>query len=82
MTDLNPDFRLDGPPGPDAIASFREQAQEEERSVIAAYRTDAGEKRFVVVSDRGTCVLLDDRVTVETFNRDVDSAAIADALSG
>ncbi len=81
MTNVDPDFTLDGPPTADAIASFREQAEEEERSVSAQYETSEGELRFVVVSDRGTCVLLDDHVSMETFNQNVDAGTISDALA-
>lgn len=78
---VEPDYTLDGPPEAAAITSFRERASDEQRSVVAHYETDAGEARFVVVSDRGTCVLLNDQVSIETFNQNVEAADIADALA-
>lgn len=81
MTDVDPDYTLDGPPEAEAIASFRDQADEEKRSVIAQYETDDGELRFVVVSDRGTCVLLNEQISIETFNPDISAEDIADELA-
>jgi hypothetical protein len=81
MTNVDPDFTLDGPPEAKAITSFREQADQESRSIVARYENEAGEPRFVVISDRGTCVLLDDHVSMETFNQNVEAADIAEALA-
>jgi len=70
---------LDQLPDADTIASLREQAQSEESSIEAHFPTTTGEQKRLVVSPRGTVVLLND-VSEETFNQSRSAEEIADAL--
>jgi len=69
---------LEAPPTADQIASFRSTAADEGRSIEVTFPTDDGEKR-VVVSPRGTVVLLND-VSEETFNQSDSAEEVASAL--
>jgi len=70
---------LDDIPTESTIASLREQAANEAVSVEAHFSTAEGEAKRLVVSPRGTVVLLND-VSEDTFNQSVSAADIADAL--
>jgi hypothetical protein len=70
---------LDQRPDADTIASLREQAQSEDQSVEAHFPTGAGEEKRLVVSPRGTVVLLND-VSEETFNQSRSAEDIAEVL--
>jgi len=72
---------LDASPTAAQIAEMREKAAAEDESVQAALPTDADVPKRLVVSPRGTCVLLQD-TREESFNPSVDAADIAEALSG
>lgn len=70
---------LDQLPDAATIRSFREEAEQADTSIEATYPTsDEGEKRLVV-SPRGTVVILNN-VSEDTFNPSMDAADIADAL--
>lgn len=66
---------------PDAstITALREEAETEAVSVAARFPTADGEEKRLVVSPRGTVVLLND-VSEETFNRSVNADEIAATL--
>lgn len=70
---------LDQIPDADTIRSFRDEAAETEASIEATYPSAADEEKRLVVSPRGTVVLLND-VSEDTFNHSVDAAEIAEAL--
>ncbi len=80
MSDLNPDYILDEMPGAEGIGTFRDKAAETGSSIRVAYQAARGEERVLVVSERGTCVVLEGGVTSHIFNRNEAPAAIADAL--
>jgi len=66
-------------PDEEAISSLREQAQEQGASVEARFPTADGKQKRLVVSPRGTVVLLND-VSKDTFNRSVSASDVATAL--
>lgn len=70
---------LDSIPNADTIAELRTRASEKGQSVGVTFPSPEGERKRLVVSPRGTSVLLND-VSEETFNRSVEADAIADAL--
>jgi hypothetical protein len=70
---------LDRIPDADTISSLREQAEADDASVEARFPAASGEQKRLVVSPRGTVVLLND-VSEETFNRSVAAEEIAEAL--
>lgn len=71
---------LDQIPDAETIRSFRDEAADADASIEATYPANGTEKRLVV-SPRGTVVLVND-VSEDTFNRSVDAAEIAEALRG
>lgn len=71
-------YSIDAVPNADQITSYREEAAETEASVEVTFPTSGGTKRLVV-SPRGTAVLLED-VSEQTFNRALSAAEIAEAL--
>jgi hypothetical protein len=79
MSDAAQHHDLDEIPDESTIVSLREQAEAEAVSVEARFPTDDGEQKRLVVSPRGTVVLLND-VSEETFNRSLSAAEIATAL--
>ena len=81
MPDLQDLPTLDASPTAAQIAEMREKAAAEGESVQAVLPTDADVPKRLVVSPRGTCVLLQD-TREESFNPSVDAADIAEALSG
>lgn len=70
---------LDAIPDESTIASLRDEAEAEAVSVEAHFPSANGEEKRLVVSPRGTVVLLND-VSEETFNRSKTAAQIAEAL--
>lgn len=70
---------LDAIPDESTIASLRDEAEAEAVSVEAHFPATNGEEKRLVVSPRGTVVLLND-VSEETFNRSKTAAQIAEAL--
>lgn len=80
MDQASPDFILEAPPDAATILQLRQQAQQNGESVVATFDGADRQPLYLVVSDRGTCVLLDEHVTIQTFNREVDAEEVADAL--
>ena len=80
MDEATPDLILDTPPDAAIVMQLREKAQTDGESVIATFHNGGPEPFYLVVSDRGTCVLLDDHVTVQTFNREAEAEDVAAAL--
>lgn len=76
MDKVTPDLVLDAPPEAATIRQLREQAQEQASSFITVFEPPSG-SHLLVVSDRGTCVLLKDGTSVQTWNREVDEETIA-----
>lgn len=70
---------LDQIPDADVITSLREQAEAESVSVEARFPAGSETQKRLVVSPRGTVVLLND-VSEETFNRSRSANEIADTL--
>lgn len=81
MDQATPDLILDELPDAAIIAQLRKQAQEAGESVIATFhRNGSHDPRYLVISDRGTCVLLDDHITIQTFNRELGAEEVAEGL--
>lgn len=72
---------LNAIPDAETIRSFREQAAEEDTSVGATFPAPDGTQKRLIVSARGTCVLLND-VTEETFHHSLTAEEIARDLRG
>jgi len=70
---------LDHIPDEATISTLRKEANEEATSVEASFPAADGAEKRLVVSPRGTVVLLND-VSEDTFNRSVASAKIVEAL--
>lgn len=70
---------LDHLPDASTITSLREQADADGVSVEAHFPVASGEEKRLVVSPRGTVVLLNS-VSEATFNRSTSADDIADAL--
>lgn len=70
---------LDAIPDESTISSVREEAAESGTSVTLRFPAASGEEKRLVVSPRGTVVLLND-VSEETFNQSRSAAEIAQAL--
>lgn len=70
---------LDEVPDTEAIATLREQAETKDEAVGVTFPTSDGTQKRLVVSPRGTCVLLTD-VSEETFNQSLSAAEVAEAL--
>jgi hypothetical protein len=81
MDDRSPTYTLDAAPDAEAIARFREEAQSDSTDVIARYSTAEGEARDLVVSPRGTCVVLADNISRDAFAPQKDAAVVAEALT-
>lgn len=82
MMEANPDVTLDAPPAVDTIEQYRKEAEERGDSFIAAFPNAEQEQRYLVVSPRGTCVLLDANYSEDTFNPSVSAEAVAEAIAG
>ena len=70
---------LDAIPDDATIADFREEAAAQDESIEATYPAPDGDTKRLVVSPRGTVVLLND-VSETTFNQSTPAAEIADQL--
>jgi len=70
---------LDAIPDAATIADVREEAAQQDASIEATFPTPDGETKRLVVSPRGTVVLLND-VSEETFNPSVAPDEIAETL--
>lgn len=79
MSDTVQRLNLDHQPDADTITSLREQAEADDASVAAHFPAGSGTEKRLVVSPRGTVVLLND-VSEKTFNRSQSAAEIAGAL--
>lgn len=79
MTDTVDRKTLDERPDESTIAALRETAKETDTSVEATFPTEENEQKRLVVSPRGTVVLLT-TVSEQTFNRSRSAAEIATAL--
>ena len=79
MSDTVQRLDLDHLPDAATITSLREQAEADAVSMEAHFPASDGEQKRLVVSPRGTVVLLND-VSQETFNRSRSAEEIADAL--
>ena len=80
MDEATADLILDTPPDAATIRHLREQAKEKEESAIATFNVPGRGPYYLVVSARGTCVLLKDGVSVQTLNPSFDDAHVAEAL--
>ncbi|PSQ95434.1 MAG: hypothetical protein BRD55_10375 [Bacteroidetes bacterium SW_9_63_38] len=70
---------LDDVPDVSTIASLRDDADEQNSSVEVTYPSEEGTQKRLVVSPRGTVVVLTD-VSEATFNRSRSAAEIAEEL--
>lgn len=66
-------------PDADTIRSLRNDAEQTNASIEVTYPAPDDTEKRLVVSPRGTVVILND-VSEDTFNRSTDAAEIADAL--
>lgn len=80
MDQATPDLILEAPPDAETVLMLREHAQQTGESMIATFDDEYRRVLYFIVSDRGTCVLLADRVAVQTFNRELDAEKVAAAL--
>jgi hypothetical protein len=72
---------LDAVPDASTISDLRDHAEADEVSIEAHFPTGDGVQKRLVVSPRGTVVLLND-VSEETFNRSTTADDVADSLRG
>lgn len=79
MSDSVVRHNLDRLPDESTIRSFRKEAKESDASVELTYPAPTSERKRIVISPRGTVVLLND-VSEETFNRSRSAEEIATAL--
>ena len=77
MSDTVEQVELTELPDESAIASFRQEAEEKDVSIEATYSTSSGAEKRMVISPRGTVVILND-VSEETFNQSTSAADIAE----
>lgn len=80
MDAISPDLVLDMPPDADVIRQLRQQASEASSSAVASFDKPGAGPFYLVVSDRGTCVLLRDGVSVDTMNRTMEPDEVATAV--
>lgn len=80
MDEATADLILDAPPDAATIRHLREQAHDNETSSIATFEVPGKGTYYLVVSARGTCVLLKDGVSVQTLNPSYDDAHVAETL--
>lgn len=79
MSDSVQRRELDTIPDASTITSLRDEAQTEDVSVEAHFPSADGENKRLVVSPRGTVVLLNN-VSEDTFNQSKTAGEIAQAL--
>jgi len=72
---------LDAIPDASTLTTLRDHAEADDVSIEAHFPVDNGESKRVVVSPRGTVVLLND-VSEKTFNQSTAAETIANALRG
>jgi len=70
---------LDQSPDASTLASLRDDAEEQGASIETTYPAEDGTQKRLVVSPRGTVVVLTD-VSEATFNRSRSAAEIAEQL--
>lgn len=71
---------LDHAPSSEEIASYRKKATEQDGSLVIVY--PHGEvKRELVVSPRGTCVVLEDNTSNDALNPDTSPDDVAAACT-
>jgi len=70
---------LDQPPDAATLSSLRDEANAEDTSIEVTYPSPDGPEKRLVVSPRGTVVVLTD-VSEATFNRSTSAADIAEQL--
>lgn len=80
MDQATPDLVLDAVPDAAIIQQMRQQAQDRGASVIAALELATGDSYHLVISARGTCVLLQGGTSVETVNASKEPEAVVAAL--
>jgi hypothetical protein len=80
MSDLQELPTLEAAPTAAQITEMREQAAADGATIQVALPTETPPPKRLVVSPRGTCVLLQDTRTA-SFNPSVPADEIADALS-
>jgi hypothetical protein len=71
---------LDHAPSADEIASYREEASQQDDSVAVRYPHDDG-ARELVVSPRGTCVVLENNTSNDALNPDTATTDVAEACT-
>ncbi len=76
----DPDYTLDAPPDADQIDHLRTEATTHDADVIAAFDDPDAGPRELVVSKRGTCVLLGDNVSIDAFHPGVEAATVAENI--
>lgn len=79
MVDTKATSSLDEIPSGDTIESLRDEARDGGESAVVTFPEGDGERKRLVVSPRGTCVLLND-VSEDVFNSSVEPHEIAAAL--
>jgi regulator of extracellular matrix RemA (YlzA/DUF370 family) len=79
MTDTVDRRTLDQLPDESTITTLREEAADREVSIEATYSSADGPQKRMVVSPRGTVVILSD-TSEATFNRSTAAADIAASL--
>lgn len=80
MSDLTPHHELDAPPDAEAISSYRDAAADSGTDVIVRYPNADGDTRHLVVSPRGTCVILQEQVSRDAYAPQTDASTVAEAL--
>jgi hypothetical protein len=80
MDEANVNLILDASPDAATIRHLRDQAQDNGASAIATFDVPGEGTYYLVVSERGTCVLLKDGVSVQTFNPSFDDEHVAETL--
>ena len=80
MDEATVDLVLDAVPNGATIRLLREQARDKDASAIATFELTGKGTHYLVVSARGTCVLLNDGVSVQTLNPSFDDEHVAETL--
>jgi hypothetical protein len=71
---------LDQAPSADEIASYREEASQQDDAVAVRYPHDDG-PRELVVSPRGTCVVLENNTSNDALSPDAPTTDVAEACT-
>lgn len=79
MKDTTDATELDSIPGAETIEELRNEASTSGESVATLFPSAEGPPKHLVVSQRGTCVILDETID-ESFNPSVSAEEIATAL--